>query len=159
MMDDSAATPEKFSSLKLADLIDAIDQVEAEDDDEDKERRKKFIRILVRAVLSYHIIPQSIDATQLVQNTTYPTNLTIPDSALDKESLRIRVSTKLLPPSVRINFFSTVIKPDVKAKNGVIHVINHPLLPPPSIFQELFLVSRAFGTLVRLIYSLPEHYD
>lgn len=159
IMDHSAEIPDNLPLLKLVDLIDAIDQVEAQDDDEDNERRKRLLRIIVRAILSYHIIPQSIDSTQLAQNTTYSTNLTIPDNALDNESLRIRVSTQLLPPSIKINFLSTLIKSDVKVKNGIIHVINHPLLPPPSIFQELFLFPRAFGTLVRLFHSFFPEFE
>lgn len=31
---------------------------------------------------------------------------------------------------------------------GIVHTINHPLIPPPSTFQTLFLFQRHFSTLV-----------
>jgi hypothetical protein len=44
-----------------------------------------------------------------------------------------------------VNFLTKVVRADVKAKNGIIHVINHPLLPPPTVFQELFLIPDVFS--------------
>jgi len=46
---------------------------------------------------------------------------------------------------LRINTFVEVTKRDIQAQNGVIHQINHPLLPPPSIFQETFLLPEVFS--------------
>lgn len=45
---------------------------------------------------------------------------------------------------------------------GVIHVVNHPLLPPPSVFQELYLVPHHFSVLVIIIMfllQLPPAYQ
>lgn len=146
---DFTAFSGAYASYDLPEIVAEIEELEnCPDDDPDKERRKKFIKILVKAILSYHVIPKGIDIETLTYNTTYATNLVIPDDALDKEALRVRVSTRLLPPSVRINFFSTVVKPNIGTKNGIIHVVNHPLLPPPSIFQEIFLAPRIFGAVV-----------
>lgn len=154
-LSDPAAIPsDVYSSLDLSEIISGIEELEAslvDDDDPDKERRKKFIRILVRAILAYHILPHGLDGRQLIQNTTYATNLTIPDGALDKEPLRIRVGASKLLPAIKINFLVTVVKPDIGAKNGIIHVINHPLLPPPSIFREIFLFPNHFGSVVSAI--------
>lgn len=154
-LSDPAAIPSDiYSSFDLSEIFSEIEEFEAslvdDENDPDKERRKKFIRILVRAILAYHILPQGLDAPQLARNTTYATNLTVPDGALDKEPLRIRVASSKLFPVIKINVLATVIKPDIGAKNGIIHVINHPLLPPPSIFQELFLFPPYFGGVVSL---------
>lgn len=66
---------------------------------------------------------------------------------MDREALRIRVATSKLLPAIKINFLATIIKSDIGATNGIIHVVNHPLLPPPSIFQELFFFPRFFGAV------------
>jgi uncharacterized surface protein with fasciclin (FAS1) repeats len=161
---DPAAVPsDVYSSLDLSEIISEIEELEASfidesDNNPDKERCKKFIRILVRAILAYHILPQGLDVPQLVRNTTYATNLTIPDGALDKKPLRIRVGTSKLFPAIKINVLAAIVKPDIGAKNGIIHVINHPILPPPSIFQELFLFPHYFGTVVSLTTTYSRIY-
>jgi hypothetical protein len=148
-MDDPTALFEAYSSYDLSEIVAEIEELEHTlMDNPDQERRKKFIRILVKAILHYHIIPKGTDVVSLTHNTTYATNLVLSDNALDKQALRVRVSTKLIPPSIQINFFSTVVRPNIGAKNGIIHVINHALLPPPSVFQELFLMPRIFGAVV-----------
>lgn len=149
-MDDSAALLDAYASFDLADFVAEVEDIEASYGD-DKDHRKKFIEVIVRAILAYHILPQGFELDQLTQNTTFATNLTIPDGALDQEPLRIRVGVKAIPPSVNINLFSTVVKPDLRTKNGVIHVINRPLLPPPSIFQGLFLAPGTFGAVVSFV--------
>ncbi|KZP29961.1 FAS1 domain-containing protein [Athelia psychrophila] len=148
--EDPAALLDASQSLDLADVaaeLDAIESASDDDDDEKKERRRKIIKLIVRAILEYHILPQATDLGALLANTTHATNLTIPDGALDEEALRIRVGATLVPPAVRVNFYSTVVQPNVVAKNGVIHVLDRPLLPPPSIFQTLFLVPKHFASL------------
>jgi uncharacterized surface protein with fasciclin (FAS1) repeats len=137
----------------LSEILSEIEELQV-DDDPDKERRKKIIKILVRAILAYHVLPQGLDASQLTRNTTYATNLTIPDGALDKEALRIRVTTSKVFPAIKINLLATVVKSDIGAANGIIHVVNHPLLPPPSIFQELFLIPEFFGTVTSALQRL-----
>jgi hypothetical protein len=147
--DDPTAVLETYSSYDLPDIMAEIEELEScLNDGPDKERRKKFIRILVKAILLYNVIPKDIALESLTHNTTYATKLIVPDNALDKEALRVRVSAKVLPPSIAINFFSKVVRPNIGAKNGIIHVVNHPVLPPPSIFQELFLAPRIFGAVV-----------
>lgn len=145
---DNSTVFEAYSSYKLPEIVAEIEELESYiRDDPDKEPRKKFIRILVKAILSYHVIPKRMDVVSLTHNTTYPTSLVIPDNALDQQALRVRVLPKLIPPSVHINFYSKVIKPNIGTENGIIHVLNQPLLPPPSIFQELFLAPRIFGAV------------
>ena len=154
-VDNPAVVLETYSSYNLPDILAEIEELEnCFNDGPDDERRKKFIRILVKAILLYNVIPNEIALESLAHNTTYATKLIIPDNALDKEALRVRVSAKILPPSIAINFFSKVVRPNIGAKNGIIHVVNHPVLPPPSIFQELFLAPRIFGAVVSRLHKL-----
>jgi hypothetical protein len=148
-LDDLSVLLETYSHYDLPEIMAEAEDLDGFfDPSKDKERRKALIKMLVKAILFYHVVPKGTDIDSLTHNTTYATNLIVPDYALDHEALRVRVSTKIIPPSVQINFFSTVVKANIGAKNGVIHVINHPLFPPPSIFQELFLVPRIFGAVV-----------
>lgn len=95
-----------------------LSQAATDDDDrDDKEKRKKIFKIILRAILSYHILPDGYDIAELTKNATYPTKLQIHD-VLDGEPLRLRVSRNVLPPSVHINFYARVLHPDVKASNG-----------------------------------------
>lgn len=149
-LDDSIALLD-YSSYDLPKIMAEIEELETcLSDSPDKGRRRKIIRILVKAIMFYNVIPKEIALELLTHNTTYATKLVVPDDALDKEALRIRVSAKVLPPSLQINFFSKVVKSNIGTKNGVIHVVNHPVLPPPSIFQEIFLTPRIFGAVVSL---------
>ncbi|KAG6910898.1 hypothetical protein DXG01_006581 [Tephrocybe rancida] len=147
-----------IASLSQAyDLADAVDLVEEfqqlatiNDDDEDNKRLKKFLKKLVQAILSYHILPHEYGAKRLAGNNTFPTQLVLPE-ALGARPLRIRVAHRLISPLPIINFYSKVVHPDNKALNGVIHVIDHPLLPPPPTFQELFLVPSIFATFTSAV--------
>ncbi|KAH9484198.1 Fasciclin-like arabinogalactan protein [Psilocybe cubensis] len=132
----------------LEDAIELLDQFEAlsNDDDGDDKKCKEILKFILRAVLHYHIIPESHDVHELTRNTTYPTKLTIP-GASDGQPLRLRVSQSVIPPFTAINFFVRVSHPNIKANNGIIHVVNHPIIPPPSVFQELYLAPRHFSTL------------
>lgn len=105
----------------LVEALDFLDQFEAafiDDDDEDKDKCKRVLKLILKAILQYHIIPdQPYDVAQLARNTTYPTNLVVP-GALDGKPLRLRVSRNILPPSTSINFYTKIRRPDVKATNG-----------------------------------------
>jgi hypothetical protein len=146
------------------DVLSAAEQLDASPLlDDKKERRKKFLKHLVQAILAYDALPETIDSFSLGDNTTYATKLAIP-GVLEGQPLRVRVGQKLLPPSTNINFFSKIIHPDVKASNGdaqlhyallpsdcfvgIIHVVNRPVLPPLAAFQTLFLLPGQFSILV-----------
>ncbi len=86
-------------------------------EDKERERRKNLLKLLIRAVLAYEVLPGVVDVVALGENITYATKLTIP-GVLDGQPLRIRVEQRLLPPSTNINFYSKVVYPDVKASNG-----------------------------------------
>jgi uncharacterized surface protein with fasciclin (FAS1) repeats len=106
--------------------------------------KKERFRKLIQAILSYHIIPKALDASMLTDYITHPTNLSISD-AMNGHPLRLRVEHTLLPPATTVNLYSKVIEANIEASNGFLHVINHPLLPPPSAFQELFMEPSKFS--------------
>jgi uncharacterized surface protein with fasciclin (FAS1) repeats len=70
----------------------------------------------LRSVLLYHVAKGKLDAAKVVKRTSVKT--------LNGESVRIRVKDgKVTVGGAR------VIKADVKASNGIIHVINKVLIP------------------------------
>jgi hypothetical protein len=125
-------------------------------------------------------LPEKLDSAALVQNSTYATNLTLKDGSLDYQPLRLSVQSTIVPPRLRINSVVDVIKRDTEASNGklystlnyghmlttrrpgVIHTINIPLLPPPSLFSEMFVVPEVFSYVVSLqpcsFFASPKLY-
>jgi uncharacterized surface protein with fasciclin (FAS1) repeats len=47
-----------------------------------------------------------------------------------------------------------VLVSDKKARNGVFHTLNHPLIPPPSIIDELFLFPDFFSTITSAVQQV-----
>lgn len=70
----------------------------------------------MKVVLNYHIIPGAFDSKQLIKVSTLNT-------LLDQE-IQIKYADGLLINKAR------VIKSDIIASNGIIHVINRVLKPP-----------------------------
>jgi uncharacterized surface protein with fasciclin (FAS1) repeats len=134
--------------LTLSESLDELDgDDDGDDDDERKKRWRKIIRKIIGAVITYHVLPQEVDWPGLLVNSTYATNLTLHDGSLDGEPLRIHVGQKLVPPAIVINYLSYVRGPQNLTSNGVIHAVNFPLFPPPSIFPGLFAFPEGFSTL------------
>lgn len=104
----------------LEDAIALLDEFEELSvDNEDDKKCKEILKIILRAVLHYHIIPENYDINELNRNTTYPTKLVIP-GASDGQPLRLRVSQSVIPPFTAINFFVRVSHPNIKADNGTL---------------------------------------
>ncbi|KAI0798109.1 FAS1 domain-containing protein [Abortiporus biennis] len=124
-------------------------------DDKDDEKRKEIFKKIIQAVLLYHILPAPLTTGDLAKNTTFPTSLILHDGSLDGESQRIKVVAlpKLINPSgsILINLYANIVVADIKALNGIIHVVDKPLLPPLSAFQALFLFSDFFSTFTSAI--------
>ncbi|KAI0371796.1 hypothetical protein BV20DRAFT_965078 [Pilatotrama ljubarskyi] len=119
------------------------------DDHHHDEDRKKFLEAILKAILKYETLPTAYPSAELAKNVTFATSLTLSDGSLDGEPLRIRVGTALgvFGPHINVNVASKVISADIKTKNGLIHVVSRPVLPPPSIFQIGFLFQDQFSTL------------
>ncbi|HEY5662159.1 MAG TPA: fasciclin domain-containing protein [Gaiellaceae bacterium] len=74
-------------------------------------------RAKLKAVLLYHVVSGNVTAADVVKLNSAKT--------LNGKSVRIRTAgTNVFVNSAKVT------KPDVKASNGVIHVINRVLIPP-----------------------------
>jgi len=66
---------------------------------------------------------------------------------------------------VKLNFYAKVLVSDIQCSNGYLHTIDHPLLPPGSIFESAFLFPDTFATLTSAVQGLDArkflewHYD
>ncbi|KAI9056677.1 hypothetical protein FKP32DRAFT_1607820 [Trametes sanguinea] len=124
--------------------------VDLGNDKSDKDK-KEIIKAILKAVFTYETLRVAYNSSQLASNVTYPTALTLPDGSLDGEPLRVRIGTHptLFPnfQGVNVNVISHIIQPNVKTANGFIHVVNKPVIPPPSIFQLGFFFPEGFSTL------------
>ncbi|KAG2158046.1 uncharacterized protein EDB93DRAFT_741764 [Suillus bovinus] len=147
--------PKLGDELDVAhDLGHLVLQVEELDDIPEsryKDHRKEALGRIIRGILAYHILPEKLDSTALVQNSTYATNLTLKDGSMNYQPLRLSVQSTIVPPRLRINTVVDVISRDTEASNGVIHSINIPLLPPPSLFSEMFVVPEVFSYVTSAI--------
>lgn len=97
----------------------------------------------LKAVLLYHVISGSVPSSEVVKLTSAKT--------LNGASVSIKVQNG----SVLIND-AKVVTPDVTASNGIIHVIDSVLLPPPAVAAPQNLVKTAvaagqFKTLASLL--------
>jgi uncharacterized surface protein with fasciclin (FAS1) repeats len=128
----TATAAGKFTTLtkllKRAGLVSALRQpgpytVFAPTDAAFKKVPKQTLNALLankaklKAVLLYHVVAGKVTAADVVKLRSAKT--------LNGKSVRIRVSGS----NVFVNS-SKVVKPDVMATNGVIHVVNRVLIPP-----------------------------
>ena len=149
--------------MSLATVYDEFERIQARNDDDDEEKKKRFKKIL-HALLQYHTLPAAIGKPGLYANSTYETALEAHDGSYDGQPRRISVLTGLL--GLRINFYVGVEWTSVAAENGegsmtfrmsncvltvyrigFLYGINKPIIPPPSILDELFFADN-FGLLV-----------
>ncbi|KAK0448356.1 uncharacterized protein EV420DRAFT_1483589 [Desarmillaria tabescens] len=114
------AQPEMYDLSTAIHAYEELAAMESSHDDSEKKRHRKFLRMLIRIILSYHIIPWRM--------STYPTNLSL-RFAMHDEPQRIRVESSLIPPSTTVNFYSKVVSANTQTMNGLIHVVNHPTHP------------------------------
>jgi len=161
---DESVTDSRRHSLDFCDAIQLLEEFESQGTlhggDRDKKHKRKRLRKVIHAILLYDILQKKVDAASLVNNNTFPTALVLPHD-LDKRSLRIRVTQGILPPTPVINLYCKVVQPNIPAKNGLIHGVDLPLLPPPSVFGELFMAPSMFSTFTSAIQytGLAHHLD
>jgi hypothetical protein len=101
-------------AIRAMEELESMDRVREPDD----EKRRKIIKAVIRAILLYHILPGVYNLERLGENMTYATNLTV-GGALDDQALRLRISQSVIPPATKINFFTRITHPDIKALNGM----------------------------------------
>ena len=119
---------------------------DGDDKDEDKKKKIKFFKYIVTKILQYHVLPADHSAVDLAKNSTVATILQAKDGTYGDLHRRIKVEKKLLPPTLELNFYAKVVAADKEASNGVIHVIDHPLIPPPSLFDVTFNLPDFYST-------------
>ena len=117
-------------------------------------------------ILGYHVIKtEPYTAAKLAENSTVATALKAEDGSFAGLHRRIKIVKELVPPAVVLNFYAKIVSADNKASNGIYHVINHPLIPPPSLFDDLYIATDFFSTLTQATYGLhgqnytDYHYD
>jgi len=133
-------------------------------DDKDTERKKKILKEILHQVLLYHALPYDVTTTQLGANSTVATALKANDGSFDGQLRRIKIDRTTVPPSLTINKYASVIKSDIEATNGRINVLDHPLFPPPSVLDGVFLWPQKLSTFtsalqkVELENGIQYHY-
>lgn len=125
-----------------------------DDDDEEKKRRKEIFRKIIGKVLAYHGLPKAYTVQQLSQNSTMETALKAEDGSYAGLHRRVRIEKCLVPPSVKLNFYAKIVAADRKSGNGYLHALDHPLIPPASILDELFLFPDSFSTLTSSVQKV-----
>ncbi|OCF59699.1 hypothetical protein L486_02371 [Kwoniella mangroviensis CBS 10435] len=125
-----------------------------DDDPEKRKRRKEIFRKIAGKVLQYHGLTKAYTAQELAQNSTIATALKAEDGSYGGLHRRIRIDKHFVPPSLKINFYAKVLVSDIKARNGYFHTLNHPLIPPGSIIEELFLFPDVFSTLTSSVQKI-----
>ncbi|TLD08230.1 uncharacterized protein PgNI_07246 [Pyricularia grisea] len=98
----------------------------------------------VEALLKYHIGIGFYPAGRILHTHTIPT--AYKESLLGGHHQRLRARVGL--GGVRINFFSKVVGANFFAKNGVIHAVDHIIVPPPFVGRIISLVPQRFSTLL-----------
>ncbi|GFZ50740.1 hypothetical protein JCM24511_08498 [Saitozyma sp. JCM 24511] len=165
--EDDAVLAELTSSPSLAILSSALEReptllLKEQDsdsdsdssDDDKKKRRKEILRKIAGYILQYHGLTEAYTARELATNSTFPTALKAHDGSYGGLHRRIKVEKSLVPPSLKLNGYAKVLVSDRKASNGYFHTLNHPLLPPPSILDELFLFPDFFSTLTSAVQQV-----
>lgn len=120
-------------------------------DDEEKKRRRELIRHLIDSTTLYHLVRSDkvLDSKAIAANSSVATWLNTGKAHKNNDGTdwRVRTGKSLLPlPAIYLNLYSRVVKPDIATKNGLIHAIKYPLVPPPDVLQSLFFGQTTFST-------------
>ncbi len=94
------------------------------------------------AILTYHVVPGKVMASDVVKVTEAKT--------VQGQAVKVQV----VDGKVKLNGSSTVVKTDIAASNGVIHVIDTVILPPEGsgkTIAEIAIENKDFSTLVAAV--------
>ena len=89
---------------------------------------------------------------ELIPSCTVMTALRARDGSFDGQHRRIKIEHASNGNSLLINGYARVEKADIECENGIINVLNRPLLPPPSIMDGIHLLPQKLSTFVRSVY-------
>lgn len=133
-------------------------------DDEEERKRKLFAKIIAYVLececcpsrapsmkppltlsrsLADHTLPEIRSGRSLADSSTVGT-------LLDSSRVKVEPAFAAFPhpyPTVRFNGYSYKKGPTIIAKNGIIHLVGAPLLPPLSPVNGLYLFPQVFSTL------------
>lgn len=99
----------------------------------------------LKAILSYHVVPDVYPAGRVLVSHTAPTLLKGEHLATQPEPQRI--AFKLGLRGLTVNFYSRIVAINIFGTNGVIHGVDSLLLPPPSAITLVDLFPGQFSTL------------
>ena len=103
---------------------------------------KKPSKDVLEKVLLYHVADGFYPAGRVLHSYTIPTLLK-PDLLGHQQRLTVRVTLK----GPTINFYSKLVAVNIFGTNGVIHGVDHIIVPPPQVATILDLLPGEFSTL------------
>lgn len=95
--------------------------------------------------MSYHVIPDFYPAKRVLFADTAPTLMKSEHLGSEPEPQRLTFGLSF--KGVTVNFYSGVVAVNIFGTNGVIHGVETPIFPPPSVITEIDLLPGSFSTL------------
>lgn len=99
----------------------------------------------LKAILSYHVVPDVYPAGRVLVTHTVPTLLK--GEHLSSQPKPQRLAFKLGLRGLTVNFYSRIVAINVFGTNGVIHGVDSIILPPPKSITLVNLFPGEFSTL------------
>lgn len=111
------------------------------------EKAPKPSKEQLKAILSYHVVPDVFPAGRVLTTHTVPTLLL--DEHLSSEPVPQRLVFKLGLRGLTVNFYSRILPQalNIFATNGVIHGVDSIIIPPPKAITLVNLFPGEFSTL------------
>jgi len=100
---------------------------------------------VIKAVLKYHLVPEANLAKHLLGVHTLPTLLGGDQLSHDPEKTPQRLTVGFGLGGIRLNKFVRIVLGNVRGSNGVIHAVNHILIPPPRLGAVVTLFPTVFS--------------
>ncbi len=104
--------------------------------------KKKPSREFLEEILMYHLVPGRYGAGRIERTNTLPTALELRDLGHHHQRLRISVDGM----GTHVNFYSRLVAKNIEARNGVIHAVDHILVPPPRQGRLIDMLPGRFST-------------
>lgn len=95
-------------------------------------------------ILEYHIVPGRFDEGKIRSVYTMPSVLELRDLGHHHQRLRVGINEG----DIMLNFYAKVLNLDIEAKNGMIHTVDHLLVPPPKQGRIVDMYPAYFSTFL-----------
>jgi hypothetical protein len=110
----------------LSTVLENIENLDLQADDKDKDKKKRLLKHIVKAILSYHILPGKFDGHALAGNSTFATSLLASDGSFSEQARRIKVLGPFLHSRGGIiNLYSKIKRTNIPAQNGILRVFGY----------------------------------